>query len=870
MTDLTERLTRALADRYRIERALGAGGMATVYLAEDLKHDRKVALKVLKPELAAVLGGDRFVQEIKTTAALQHPHILPLFDSGEADGFLYYVMPYIEGETLRDKLDRDTQLSVDEAVRITTEVADALDYAHRNGVIHRDIKPENVLLHDGRPMVADFGIALALSAAAGGRMTETGMSLGTPHYMSPEQATADKDITARSDVYSLASVLYEMLAGEPPHMGNSAQQIIMKIIAETAKPVTELRRSVPPNVAAAVGKALEKLPADRFDSAKAFAEALGNPVFTTAATATTAVPPSSRRSAPAAVLAATTVLAMAVAAWGWLRPGEGEARPHVVEFTLEPPDPSMSVGWVEVSPDGRRIVGEIATDSGTALYQRTLADRNWRLIQGTEGGAFPFISPDGLWVGFESRVDRSLKRAPIDGGTPQTIVSGTGNFYGASWGRDNTVVFSMGEPDSVTWSELFRVSADGGVPEQLTAADSGEVAHVLPYWTDGDIALFAIITNGNRSTIAALSVESGRIAQLGPGLSPLSAGDDRLTYVTPDGILMAQGFDPGAMRFEGPPRRMAEGVAIAYGLVGDYSISRDGVLVYRAGSATGQQLMLVDRAGRPQTLLSGPRFSHPRFSPSGDRIAYILSNENDVGDLWVYSLRDGTAQKLTADIEVADPAWMHDGRTIGYSGRIGDARAALYGMAADGTGSAELLLAGDGDLWQVDFAPGDREVVFRVPDDVFRATIGADPPFEPLLDGAAREEHATVSNDGRWLAYISNETGVYEVYVRSYPDMGPRTIVSVGGGAAPVWSADGTELLYWGRSTVIAASVRVDGNRLAVVERTELFRTGSFRQEADANRNYDVHPSGQEFVMVGGEAARIVVRVGAFEETEGR
>ena len=254
MTAAANRLAAALADRYRIERELGQGGMATVFLAEDLKHKRKVALKVLKPELAAVLGADRFVQEITTTASLQHPHILPLFDSGTADGFLFYVMPFIQGETLRDKLNRETQLGVDEAVRITTDVADALQYAHEQGVIHRDIKPENILLANGRPMVADFGIALAVSAAAGGRMTETGLSLGTPHYMSPEQATADKDLTGRSDIYSLGSVLYEMLTGNPPHVGASAQQIIMKIIADTPRPVKELRKAVPPNVAAAVAK----------------------------------------------------------------------------------------------------------------------------------------------------------------------------------------------------------------------------------------------------------------------------------------------------------------------------------------------------------------------------------------------------------------------------------------------------------------------------------------------------------------------------------------------------------------------------------------------------------------------------------------
>ncbi len=290
MANTFDRLKTALADRYAIQEELGAGGMATVYLAEDLKHHRKVAVKVLRPELAAVLGAERFVKEIETTANLQHPHILPLFDSGEADSFLYYVMPFIDGETVRDKLNRETQFGIEEAVRITCDVADALDYAHRNNVIHRDIKPENILLHDGRPMVADFGIALAVSAAAGGRMTETGMSLGTPHYMSPEQATAEKDLTNRSDIYSLGCALYEMLTGEPPHTGASAQAIVMKIVTEDAQPVTELRKSVPPHVAAATAKSLEKLAADRFESAAKFAEALTNPAFTLPTAQPTAIP----------------------------------------------------------------------------------------------------------------------------------------------------------------------------------------------------------------------------------------------------------------------------------------------------------------------------------------------------------------------------------------------------------------------------------------------------------------------------------------------------------------------------------------------------------------------------------------------------
>jgi serine/threonine-protein kinase len=231
-------LNAALAGRYTITRELGEGGMATVYLAQDIKHDRSVALKVLKPELAEVIGAERFLVEIKTTAALQHPHILPLFDSGEADGFLFYVMPYVEGETLGDRIGREKQLPVDEAVEITRAVAQALQHAHDRGVIHRDIKPGNILLQDGQPVVSDFGIALALGVAGGNRLTETGLSLGTPHYMSPEQATGDRTVDARSDLFSLACVTYEMLVGEPPHTASNAQAVMAKLITQEPTPIT--------------------------------------------------------------------------------------------------------------------------------------------------------------------------------------------------------------------------------------------------------------------------------------------------------------------------------------------------------------------------------------------------------------------------------------------------------------------------------------------------------------------------------------------------------------------------------------------------------------------------------------------------------
>ena len=397
---LLVRLQSALADRYCIERELGAGGMATVYLAEDLKHDRKVALKLLKPELAAVLGAERFVREIKTTASLQHPHILPLFDSGSADGFLFYVMPFIDGETLRAKLDRETQLGVDEAVRIAREVLDALHYAHEHGIVHRDVKPENILLHGGHAMVADFGIALAVSAASGGRMTETGLSLGTPHYMSPEQATADREITARSDVYSLGSVLYEMLTGNPPHVGANAQQIIMKIITTPAEPLTVHRTSVPPNVAAAVATSLERLPADRFESARAFGEALGNPAYTNAtfsASGMNAVSDTAnawRFNRLAGAISALTAVAIGTTLWAALRPAPQVVSRNRIVLWDNQKIPVGTVGRsLAISPDGGTVAFVDGLGASTQLYVKERDRFDATALAGTTGAALAPTSP---------------------------------------------------------------------------------------------------------------------------------------------------------------------------------------------------------------------------------------------------------------------------------------------------------------------------------------------------------------------------------------------------------------------------------------------------------------------------------------------
>jgi TolB-like protein/Tfp pilus assembly protein PilF len=323
-------LSAALSDRYRIERELGAGGMATVYLAHDLKHDRPVAIKVLKPELGAVIGAERFLAEIKVTANLQHPNLLPLFDSGEAAGLLYYVMPFVEGETLRARIEREKQLPVDDVMRLATLMAGALDYAHARNVIHRDLKPENILLQAGQPVIADFGIALAVANAGGSRITETGLSLGTPHYMSPEQASGDRTLDARSDQYSLGAVAYEMLTGEPPHTGATAQAIIVRLMTETPRSIRATRPAVPPTMDLAVGRTLSKAPADRFASCGDFARALSQTAASGAAAATSdAASRAARVTRPLRpihlVLSLTGVAVVALAAWLLLRQAPASA-----------------------------------------------------------------------------------------------------------------------------------------------------------------------------------------------------------------------------------------------------------------------------------------------------------------------------------------------------------------------------------------------------------------------------------------------------------------------------------------------------------------------------------------------------------------
>jgi eukaryotic-like serine/threonine-protein kinase len=797
VTDALSRLTSALADRYRIERELGQGGMATVYLAQDLKHDRQVAVKVLKPELAAVLGADRFVQEIKTTAALQHPHILPLFDSGSADGFLYYVMPYIQGETLRTKLDREHQLGVTEAVKITTEVADALDYAHRHGVIHRDIKPENILLHDGRPMVADFGIALAVSAAAGGRMTETGLSLGTPHYMSPEQATAEKEITARSDVYSLASVLYEILTGNPPHTGASAQQIIMKIIAEPVPVVTSLRKSVPPNVAAALTQALEKLPADRFESARAFATALANPAFTSTTTMVQATARPRR-----GVLATFAVLTVVAAFAAWFVGRATAPGPELVDVGL--PDTAQFAFGDEgpyaaespslaVSPAGDFIVYMARRGQGTELWYRSLRGPEARPLPGTRGGNQPVLSPDGRWIAFES--GGLLKKVPVDGSAAAASVAEVTTPNGITWIRnDETIVGDVFGSRTVR----FRMTDGARLDSGGACASPSPVPGTNDLLCSGGNILLAVAGSGDRRLPPARF--SG--VPLGDSSRPVMSDQglvlgSHLLFVDAQGNLTAAPYDPRSRRV-GPQRIVQHGMRRSlFNFSSHFGVTRDGDLVFVPGSNGGiGEFVAAELSGASRTLPMPPKqYVDFAISADGQRLATTEVGVSGM-ELWVYGVTSGQGDRLAVAPYITPPVWSPDG-SIAFAQTRAWSDTALYAMILR-PGSPNPIR-----LVDIPFVPS----TFASPTTLVGVTGSSGADIVTLTLGGARvhadtlripnsaEVPTMVSPDRQWLAYSGTQRGLSQVFVAPFPGLGRQYKVSVDVGSEPLWLPDGS-LLY--------------------------------------------------------------------------
>ncbi len=623
MTDSLTRLTVALADKYRIERELGQGGMATVYLAQDVKHDRQVALKVLRPELAAVIGAERFLAEIKTTANLQHPHILALFDSGTVDGTVFYVMPFVEGESLRDRIAREKQLPIEDALRIAHEVADALEYAHRHGVIHRDIKPENILLHGGHALVADFGIALAASKTGGSRMTETGMSLGTPHYMSPEQAMGERDLDARSDIYALGCVTYEMLTGEPPFSGTTAQAIVARVLTEAPRAMTLQRRTVPPHVEAAVLKALEKLPADRFGSAAEFDRAL-----TTAGSGTAAVGKRGTRLDWRLALAAGVLLG-AAAFWVVAREVHG----------------------------GTGVIGGRPN-------QLTFNGRSWK----------PAISPDGDFVAF---VDANCPHGNVDPCQTTLMVQEAGSaravpvLTGAlalsapRWSHDGATMVVAGQLDSIR-SGLFVVPRLGGSPRSIGAGGAFDTHPT------GDTVVSVQTRMGRNAEALFISLASGNV--IDSVAAPFRDAYD-ISW-SPNGKFLAVRATDGRVMIVGRDGKQTGSLNFPARKTLRWNVRGDGVLAFRSAPVKEDDLVRipVNSSGKitgPEELVM-PRVATlylGQFDIARRTGRMILATGDAIGDIWSVDLTPGkmtATQRTRGTTWYGSPSISPDGGTIYY------------------------------------------------------------------------------------------------------------------------------------------------------------------------------------------------------------
>jgi serine/threonine-protein kinase len=867
-------LATALAGRYRIERELGHGGMATVFLAHDLKHDRKVALKVLKPDLAAVVGAERFLAEIKTTANLQHPNILALFDSGQVDGTVFYAMPFVDGESLRDRLAREKQLPVDTALRIATEVADALHYAHRRGVIHRDIKPENVMLHEGRPMVMDFGIALAASNTAGSRITETGMSLGTPTYMSPEQAIGDRAIDGRSDVYSLAATTYEMLAGDPPYVAGTAQAIIAKVLTEKAPSVRAARPNVPAHVDAALARALEKLPADRFASAQEFSEALAGRGPISLATTTApgpgiASPPASQRAWMMATIAfALIAVAATVLAVRERRSLVAEADAPVVRsrFDLAPNQrihDALPGSTIAVSPAGDAIAYTSISARGfetfmrrsNELTPRQLIDVNNEPVAGRNLA----FSPDGKWLALtEGNV---LKRVATDRGPVTTIASlKTAVPYGLAWVGDSLLVggFSGMEIVSVTGGGSTLVSAGDSTSPRLgqrwpvvmpdqrhVVVSSSNSAAEVPHLAVLDLRTRTVVYH---DLIAAV---------------PLAFLEGQLAYVSTAGTVMAVPFDATSQRPTGDPVQIEDEVVMDPTGGSKISISASGTLMYLKGRAEYQPLLMSGASATPLTS-ELHLYSAPRFSPDGKRLAIgILGGRSS--EISVYDLQHNTFTQITSDGPNVRPEWTPDGKRIVFISSRGG-RQSIWWQPADGSGPPEKLYDPPVEPFEALVSPDSKWLVFRTapgsmyPRDILAVPLEGEKKIVPIVATPASDQMPRISPDGKWIAYQTNESGRFDVYVRPFPGNGARTPVSTNGGTEPVWSRDGTALYYLNALGQIVETKVTTGATLSIGARRVVVTADQLTDASHAN--YDVSPDGKFLILkrAGAESQPIIVR----------
>jgi serine/threonine protein kinase len=798
--EFPDRLATLLADRYRIVREIGSGGMATVYLAHDVRHDRKVALKVLKPELAAVIGGARFLAEIKTTANLQNPHILSLHDSGEIDGTVFYVMPFVDGESLRDRLTREKQLPIPDAIRISLAVADALQYAHSHGVIHRDIKPENILLHDGHAVVADFGIALAASSA-GSRMTETGMSLGTPHYMSPEQAMGERDLDARTDIYALGCVLYEMLTGQPPFTGPTAQSIVAKVITEKPVLPSKLRSTVNEQLDDAVLTALEKLPADRFGTAADFANAISASASSQSIARTrqtTSIKPGPWRRVSAA-LALSVVALLALSVWAFARDRRTSVGPAVYDAALAD-SAFMSFSGaiaqsgygtgttnISISPNAEFAVYLGLQRDSTILWYRSLRDSHSNPIEGTRGGTTAQISPDGSRIAFFA--SNRVMVVPTAGGTPrQLMVAGTPATL--QWLSPRSLVVLHSDGNRLTW-----LDAETGPTKELNI-NRCTFGKFMP-----ETRKLMCSLNGNtwvldpaNEKLQAIRVRNDDGSEGGTAQgSDFRLVDGRyVTFMSAAGGLSAAPFDSKrlllgrSVSLVADVRREGSGPA-------QYDISANGTLVYAPGDNAQIVRMVAMRPGGTPEPVAIEQSTFQRFDMSRDRhwlAAVVQGSPNQ--ELRIYNLKDGQSFTWLRAPIIRHALWNNDATRLLVWVRDSVKSAIVYGSPAS-AGLPDTLFSAT--LPEIAPEPIDfhdeHTVVVQDPSKTYNLLF--DPSIRParFTKLGVESRFSIVSPNGKRICY---QTVDGRIMVTSFPTPGQRVQVAAQG-VEPLWLTD-TELLF--------------------------------------------------------------------------
>ncbi len=702
MADFVERLIATLQGRYRIEREVAQGGMGVVFLAHDLKHDRRVALKVLRPELAQSLGADRFLREIRISAQLNHPNILTLIDSGTADGFMYYVMPYVEGETLRDRLEREQQLPLEDALRITREAADALAHAHSLGIVHRDIKPENILLSEGHALLADFGVAHAVSEAGGEKITQSGMAVGTPVYMSPEQATASGAVDTRSDIYSLACVLYEMLAGSPPYTGPTPQAVLARKAVEPIPSIRVVRETVPPRLEAVITRALAKVPADRFATARAFRTALSGAGESAGPTAAAGGFPRGRL-----VTLASAVVVVAAAGYVALAlTGRHEAGPSIAGATFNrlTVDPGVE-RFPSLSPDGQWMVYSGEASGNRDIYLMSVGGENAidLTADSPEDDDQPAFSPDGERIAFRS--ERDGGGIFVMGRTGEAVRRVTREGYRPSWSPDGTrIVFAtenveLNPQDAETRGELRVVEVGTGETRRVTDLDAS-----LPSWSPhGDrIAFFHRLGQTAGGHIWTVPAAGGEPTPLTEGVprdwSPAWSPDGRYLYYVSDrggsmNLWRVEIDEQSGRPLADPEPITAPGTSLAH-----ISLSGDGrrIAYSSVHVTTNVQRSAFDpedgsMTGEPEWVTRGSRrWANPAPSPDGTEIAFYSLVEPE-GNLYVMSSDGrGAPRQVTGD-SASDrvPRWSPDGRWISvFSDRGGPLQ--IWKIHPDGSGLIEV------------------------------------------------------------------------------------------------------------------------------------------------------------------------------------